>query len=96
MNECPVYMIDVMHCTAITPGARVLWWELRTQWTGGSVNECFPPQHKLAEILGTSRSSITRWSQELADVGLLKIVRQQRGNMYVLVDETSGTLAPPA
>jgi DNA-binding MarR family transcriptional regulator len=83
MNDKREAMVNVMHSADLSPGARLLWWELN-QWIGHGIDACFPPQPKLAEVLGVSRSSIIRWAQELSNKGLLRVERQQRGNKYVL------------
>lgn len=78
----------IMRMGCLTPGARLLWWELNYAWTSDDLKVCFPSQEALADSLGVSRSSIMRWLKELEWLGAVVKTREQRGNKYTLVDLT--------
>lgn len=68
----------------LSPGAKLLWIELKRGWSWGR-DECWPSRDILAALLAVSERSVSRWAKELEERGLIKIDRRMSGNRYKLV-----------
>lgn len=72
-----------MRCSEISPGARLLVWEL-AQWIDDDEDVCVRTQTQLAEALGVHRNSVIRWFHELRDKGVVTDEPYKNINAYTL------------
>jgi hypothetical protein len=73
--------LRVMRNHQISPGARLLWFEL-SQWVTDDFNVCVRTHRQLAATLGVHRNTVIRWLKELQTLGFVTELPRQRSNAY--------------
>lgn len=82
--KVPLWILD----RDIKSGSVLLYSWLSAKY-GGSPKGIYPGQRKLSADLRVSEDSIQRWTQELVEIGALKVKRRGQGktNLYTLMAE---------
>jgi hypothetical protein len=73
----------VMRSAELSPGARLLAWEL-SQWASDAEDVCVRSQIQLAADLGVHRNSVFRWIKELQAAGVVTTESCGVMNAYTL------------